>query len=316
MLSLLVRQIRFEAVGVNSYELVDPTGAELPAVMAGTHIDLMLGDGIVRQYSLCNDPAERHRYVIAVLLEGQGKGGSRRLHETLHVQDHVSVSLPRNNFPLADGAGKHLLIGGGIGVTPLKAMAHVLAAKGADFELHYCARSPEHASFRDELTQLGAGGHVAFHYDGGNTADGLDIAALLGGCAAGTHVYYCGPPGFMAACAAATAGWPSGTVHCEHFKAPEPERAAIQDTGTSTVQIASTGLRLEIPASRSMVDVLNDAGLDVETSCVSGLCGSCRVRYLSGEVDHQDFILSEDERAEYLTTCVSRAKGPVLVLDL
>ena len=161
-LSLLVRQIRFEAVGVNSYELVDPTGAELPAVMAGTHIDLMLGDGIVRQYSLCNDPAERHRYVIAVLLEGQGKGGSRRLHETLHVQDHVSVSLPRNNFPLADGAGKHLLIGGGIGVTPLKAMAHVLAAKGADFELHYCARSPEHASFRDELTQLGAGGHVAF----------------------------------------------------------------------------------------------------------------------------------------------------------
>ncbi len=320
-LSLLVRQIRFEAVGVNSYELVDPTGAELPAVTAGTHVDVLLGDGVVRQYSLCNDPAERHRYVIAVLLEGQGKGGSRRLHETLHVQDRVQVSLPRNNFALANGAGKHLLIGGGIGVTPLKAMAHALASCGADFELHYCARSPEHASFRDDLARLGAEGRVAFHYDGGNPANGLDIAALLRGHSAGTHVYYCGPPGFMAACAAATANWPAGTVHCEHFKAPEPERAAVQgteaqNTKVSTVQIASTGLRIEIPAGRSMVDVLNDAGLEVETSCVSGLCGSCKVRYLSGEVDHQDFILSEDERAEYLTTCVSRAKGPVLVLDL
>lgn len=314
-LSLLVRQIRFEAIGVNSYELVDPAGADLPAVTAGMHIDLMLGDGIVRQYSLCNDPAERHRYVIAVLLEGQGKGGSRRLHETLHVQDRVSVSLPRNNFALADGAGQHLLIGGGIGITPLKAMAHALAADGAKFELHYCARSPEHASFRDELARLDAGGRVAFHYDGGDPANGLDITALLRGRAVDTHVYYCGPPGFMAACAAAAADWPAGTVHSEHFKAPEPAQAA-QDAGTSTVQISSTGLRLEIPAGRSMVDVLNDAGLEVETSCVSGLCGSCKVRYLSGEVDHQDFILSEDERAEYLTTCVSRAKGPVLVLDL
>jgi len=316
MLSLLVRQIRFEAVGVNSYELVDPAGAELPAVMAGTHIDVLLGDGVVRQYSLCNDPAERHRYVIAVLLEGQGQGGSRRLHETLHVQDHVQVGLPRNNFTLADRASRHLLIGGGIGITPLKAMAHALAANGEEFELHYCARSPEHASFRNELARLGDGGRVAFHYDGGNPADGLDIAALLNGRASDTHVYYCGPPGFMAACAAATAGWPAGTVHCEHFKAPEPERPVDRDAGTAVVQIASTGLRLEIPASRSMVDVLNDAGLEVETSCVSGLCGSCKVRYLSGEVDHQDFILSEDERLEYLTTCVSRAKGSVLVLDL
>jgi len=315
MLSLLVRQIRFEAVGVNSYELVDPAGADLPAVTAGTHIDVLLDDGVVRQYSLCNDPAERHRYVIAVLLEGQGKGGSRKLHETLHVQDRVSVSLPRNNFALADGAGKHLLIGGGIGITPLKAMAHALASDGADFELHYCAKSPEHASFRDELARLGDGS-VTFHYDGGKPAAGLDIAALLRGRATSIHVYYCGPPGFMAACAAATADWPAGTVHSEHFKAPELAQSTVQDTVASTVQIASTGLCLDIPAGRSMVDVLNDAGLEVETSCVSGLCGSCKVRYLSGEVDHQDFILSEDERAEYLTTCVSRAKGPVLVLDL
>lgn len=321
MLSLLVRQIRFEAVGVNSYELVDPAGHDLPPVTAGTHIDLLLGDGVVRQYSLCNDPAERHHYVIAVLLEGEGNGGSRRVHETLHVQDRVSVSLPRNNFALADGAGKHLLIGGGIGITPLKAMAHALAAAGADFNLHYCAKSPEHAAFRGEIMKLGGDGRVAFHYDGGNPADGLDIAGLLRTPDAGTHVYYCGPPGFMAACAAAAAHWPAGTVHCEHFKAPvaTPGLAADQATNgaeTASVEIASTGLRLAIPPGVAVVDVLHEAGIMVDTSCVSGLCGSCRVRYLSGEVDHQDYILSEDDRAEYLTTCVSRPKGGVLVLDL
>lgn len=323
MLSLLVRQIRFEAEGVNSYELVDPAGHDLPPVSAGTHIDLLLGDGVVRQYSLCNDPAERRRYVIAVLLEGQGTGGSRRLHETLHVQDRVPVSLPRNNFALADGAVQHLLIGGGIGITPLKAMAHALAAAGADFQLHYCARSAAHATFRDELVALGADGRVAFHYDGGNPADGLDIAALLRAQEAGTHVYYCGPPGFMAACAAATAHWPAGTVHCEHFKAPAappgqaaPDAEAAPDAGTASVEIASTGLRLAVPPGVAVVDVLHEAGIMVDTSCVSGLCGSCRVRYLSGEVDHQDYILSEDDRAEYLTTCVSRPKAGVLVLDL
>ena len=317
MLSLLVRQIRFESVGVNSYELVDPAGHDLPPVSPGTHIDVLLGDGVVRQYSLCNDPAERHRYVIAVLLEGGGKGGSRRLHETLHVQDRVAVSLPRNNFALADGAGKHLLLGGGIGITPLKAMAHALTAAGADYRLHYCARSAEHATFRDELTALGGDGRVAFHYDSGNPANGLDIAALLRAQEAGTHVYYCGPPGFMAACAAATADWPAGTVHCEHFKAPVTAYVeTAPDAEGASVEIASTGLRLAIPPGTSVVDVLHEAGIMVDTSCVSGLCGSCRVRYLSGEVDHQDYILSDDDRAEYLTTCVSRPKSGVLVLDL
>jgi vanillate O-demethylase ferredoxin subunit len=151
----------------------------------------------------------------------------------------------------------------------------------------------------------------------------LDIAALLRAQDAGTHVYYCGPPGFMAACAAATAHWPAGTVHCEHFKAPAappgqaaPDAEAAPDAGTASVEIASTGMRLAIPPGVAVVDVLHEAGIMVDTSCVSGLCGSCRVRYLSGEVDHQDYILSEDDRAEYLTTCVSRPKAGVLVLDL
>jgi len=320
-LPLLVRQIRFEASGVNSYELVDPNGHELPPATAGSHIDVHLGGGLTRQYSLCGDPADRRRYVVAVLREDAGSGGSRRLHETLRVQDLVSVGLPRNNFALAAGAERHLLVGGGIGITPLKTMAHTLAAAGADFRLHYCARSPEHAAFRDELIALGGEGRVAFHYDGGNTADGLDIAALLRTQDAGTHLYYCGPPGFMAACAAAAAHWPVGTVHCEHFKAPAatPAPAAGLDVHaieTASVEIASTSLRLAIPPGVAVIDVLHEAGIMVETSCVSGLCGSCRVRYLSGEVDHQDYILSEDDRAEYLTTCVSRPKAGVLVLDL
>jgi len=286
-LPLLVRQIRFEAAGVNSYELVDPNGHELPPATAGSHVDVHLGGGLTRQYSLCGDPADRRRYVIAVLREDAGSGGSRRLHETVRVQDLIPVGLPRNNFALAAGAKRHLLLGGGIGITPLKTMAHTLAAAGAEFTLHYCARSPGHAAFRDELMALGGEGRVAFHYDGGNTADGLDI----------------------------------GTVHCEHFKAPAATPGPAADpsapaTETASVEIASTGLRLAVPPGVAVVDMLHEAGIMVETSCVSGLCGSCRVRYLSGEVDHQDFILSEDDRAEYLTTCVSRPKAGVLVLDL
>lgn len=316
-LSLLVRQIRFEAVGINSYELVDPNGGELPSAPPGSHIDIHLKDGTIRQYSLSNDPADRRRYVIAVLREEGGRGGSKLLHDSLHVQHRVTVSLPRNNFALAPDAKRHLLIGGGIGITPLKAMAHQLDAAGANYHLHYCAKTADHAAFREEFATLDAKGQVSFHFDGGNPADGLDIAGLLRSHDGVTHVYYCGPPGFMAACAAATAHWPKGMVHSEHFKAPVADAAtSAVAAGTGIIEIASTGQRLEIPPGQSIVDVLNDAGIAVPTSCVSGLCGTCTVRYISGEVDHQDHILDEEERRSQLTTCVSRPAGGILVLDL
>jgi vanillate O-demethylase ferredoxin subunit len=319
LLSLLVRQIRFEAVGINSYELVDPDRELLPSWDAGSHLDIHLPGGIIRQYSLCGDPADHSRYVIAVLKEENGRGGSRLLHETLQVQNIVNVSPPRNNFGLVPAAKRYVLIGGGIGITPLKAMAHELAASGKEFSLHYCAKGPHYAAFREQLDAISK---TAFHYDGGNPANGLDIASLLKTYDEGTHVYYCGPGGFMAACAAATAHWPKGSVHNEHFKTPVlppatvPGEIAEPAVDNFTVQIASTGAIFDIPADRNIVDVLGDADITIETSCVSGLCGTCKVKFLDGTVDHRDFILSDEERQDHLTACVSRATSARLVLDL
>ena len=319
--SLLVRQVRLEAIGINSYELVHPDGRELPEAAAGSHIDVYLPGDLVRQYSLCNDPSDRSRYLIAVLKDERGRGGSRLLHEMLQVSNIISVSRPRNNFPLHPHASRHLLLGGGIGITPLKSMAHSLAAEGKDFELHYCAKGPEYAAFRDELQSIRSSHRIHIYYDGGNPANGLQIGDLLKERPEGTHLYYCGPAGFMAACASSSSHWPSGTVHSEHFRAPDRPLPVPDDVDSGAadnfiVEIASTGVELDIPSDRSIVDVLNEAGIGVETSCVSGLCGSCKVKFLSGTVDHRDFILSEEERVDHLTTCVSRATSRKLVLDL
>lgn len=314
-LSMQIRQIRCEAIGVNSYELVDPGGGELPAVVAGSHIDVHLDNGMIRQYSLCSDPADRRRYVIAVLHEASGRGGSRWLHETLHAQDFLQISLPRNNFCLDPTAARHVLIAGGIGITPLKAMTHSLVRRGEDFVLHYCARSAAYAAFAEELVKLAGDDHVHLHYDGFEHHGRLDVAALLNHSAPGTHLYHCGPPALMAACTAATAHWPAGTVHSERFKPPAPIQSKAT-AGEFTLEIASTGERIAVAEGRSIADVLNAHGIQVPTSCVSGLCGTCKLRYLHGQVDHMDYILSDEERAEYLTSCVSRARSPVLVLDL
>jgi ferredoxin-NADP reductase len=317
-LELMVRQIRFEGKGINSYEFVDPAGGSLPPFTAGAHIDVHLTGSLVRQYSLSNAPSERHRYVIGVLRDEAGRGGSKAVHETWRVQDRVRVSVPRNNFELAADARKVILLAGGIGVTPLKAMAHRLEEAGIDYEMHYCARDESCTAFASELAAIKAGGRLHFHFDQGDPAQGLDIAALLREPEADQHVYYCGPGGFMKACAAASGHWPAGTVHFEHFKVPE--RAASDSVaaavGEFIVKIASTGQMIPVASDQSIADALEDAGVTVETSCRAGLCGTCKVRYLSGEVEHNDCILDDAEKHEYLTACVSRATSPELVLDL
>lgn len=342
-LKLLVRQIRFEGKGIHSYEFVDPEERDLPAFDAGAHIDIHLGDDLIRQYSLCNAPDDHKRYVIAVLRDENGRGGSRAVHERVHVQDIVRVSRPRNNFALVDDAKKVILLAGGIGVTPLKAMAHALEARGVDYELHYCARDAGCAAFAETFDALHENGRVHYHFDGGDPAAGLDIAGLLHAPRQGTHVYYCGPGGFMKACADATRHWPTGTVHFEHFKAPAraaapravkdvsgvndanivdtpssdtADGATSQATGGFDVKIQSTGRTIVVKPEQSLAEALEEAGVVIETSCRAGLCGTCKVRYLSGEVEHNDCILSDDEKGEFLTTCVSRASSKLLVLDL
>ena len=217
---LRIRSITYLAVRINGYELVDREGNTLPSFTAGAHISLRLGAGLVRDFSLWNDPAECARYCIAVLREPEGQG-SREWHERVRVGDIVEASAPRNNFPLAAEAARHLLIAGGIGITPIMAMIAELRRNRADFRLHYCTRSPKETAFLDDLAILAAQSRVQFHHDGGDPAKGLDIAATLREYALGTHLYYCGPVGMMAAAEAASRHWPAGTVHCEYFAGPK-----------------------------------------------------------------------------------------------
>jgi len=222
---LRLRSITYLTPSINAYELVDPQGGDLPPFEAGAHITVALGE-VLRDYSLWSDPAERRSYGIAVLREKEGSG-SRHLHDALRVGVMIRVSPPRNHFPLAPEAQRHLLLAGGIGITPIMAMLAELRRRKADFMLHYCTRSGEETAFLDELSLLAALGRVEFHHDGGDPARGLDIAALLRDYTPGTHLYYCGPQGLMTASRAATAHWPEGSVHCEHFKGPAAARPEL-----------------------------------------------------------------------------------------
>jgi ferredoxin-NADP reductase len=275
-----------------------------------------LGDGVWRDYSLWNDPAERRRYCIAVLREKLGEG-SRRLHDAVRVGEGVEVALPRNHFPLAADAEHHLLLAGGIGITPIMAMVAELKRRRAEFRLHYCTRSPERTAFREELDLLAALGRVVFHYDGGDPAKGLDIAALLRERPPGAHLYYCGPAGMMAAAAAASAHWPAGTVHCEYFTGPAAAAPArLEEERPFRVRLAGSGGEYEIMPGETILDVLRRHGVDTRSSCELGYCGACLTRYLEGEPDHRDPILGEVARQTHLLICCSRAKSDVLVLDL
>jgi vanillate O-demethylase ferredoxin subunit len=314
-LQLRVRAVCCEAEGINSYDLVDPKEADLPPFTAGAHIDVHLPGNVIRQYSLCNDPRERHRYVVAVLREATGRGGSQTMHRDVRAGDLLAVSAPRNNFPLAETAARHLLIAGGIGVTPLVAMIHRLQSIGADFTLHYCTRAPEKTAFTGALAALIRAGRVIVHHDYGNPANGLDVARLLAQHAPGTHLYCCGPSGLMAAVKSAAAGWPAGTLHFEYFAAPAVARDPAA-AGEFQVRVASTGQLIAIPKDKSILETLREHGLSIESSCEAGACGTCQTRYLDGEPDHRDYVLTDEDQKKFLMVCVSRAKSAILTLDL
>lgn len=306
-----------EAEDILSFELALPNGACLPPFAAGAHIDIHLAGGLVRQYSLCNAPSERRRYVIAVLKEPAGRGGSLAMHH-LKPGDRVAVLGPRNNFPLAGReADFHLMLAGGIGVTPMLAMIAELKARKADFRLHYCTRSKDRTAFLRRLKPLIRQGRVVLHHDDGEPARGLDIAKTLAEPRPGQHAYVCGPAGFMAAAKAAVGAWPPHAVHFEHFNAVAlTEEEAVWDNVPFKVRIKKTGELLEVPAARSIVKVLREHGIEIETSCEEGYCGTCITRYVEGEPVHRDTVLSEGERQSYVMVCRARSRSPVLVLDI
>jgi ferredoxin-NADP reductase len=312
---LRVQAIRWQAQGICSYELVDPQGHAVEPFEAGAHVDLHLPGGIVRSYSLAGDPSDTSHWLLGVLLEPKSRGGSSAMHNKVRVGDLLEVGIARNAFPMASDAKHSILIAGGIGITPLKSMSHALKAAGASFELHYCARSTSHIAFMKELQQVVPQGHLHLHFDGGEPSKGLDISDLLKVVEPNTHVYYCGPAGFMGACASASAHWPKDAVHCEHFKAPDVKPLNLPD-GAFEVHLVKSGETIQVGPDQTIVRAIELTGRRVSTSCLSGLCGACKVDYVAGEVDHRDFILNDEERARCLTVCVSRAKGQSLSLNL
>ncbi|HZP79811.1 MAG TPA: PDR/VanB family oxidoreductase [Pseudolabrys sp.] len=329
-LQVFVRAVTRQGEDINAYEVVDPAGKLLPAFEAGSHIDVDVpGEaGLVRQYSLCGDPEDRSRYLFAVQREPGGRGGSKAIHERVHVNSTLTISEPRNNFALRPSARRHLLLAGGIGITPMMAMLRHLQRTGAEYTLHYCTRSPSRTAFLDILQPFIAEGRVSIHWDNGNPADGLDVKATLSAYGEGTHLYYCGPPGFMGAVAAASAHWPSGTTHREFFtpsandpaipsQSPAEPAAAQTELGSKfQVRLARSGQTLDIPEDKTILQVLRENDVSVETSCELGVCGTCRTRVLEGQPDHRDFVLEAQEQQSEMTVCCSRSKTPLIVLDL
>jgi vanillate O-demethylase ferredoxin subunit len=305
-----------EAEGIVSLELGRPDGAALPAFSAGSHIDVQVPGGPVRQYSLCNDASENHRYRIAVLRDAASRGGSTGMHDAVREGDMLHISEPRNHFPLVH-AQRTLLFAGGIGVTPLLCMAQRLAALDADFTLHYCTRSPERTAFRAEIAASRYAERVRFHFDNGPPSQILNVPRALGPHEPGTHLYICGPAGFINYLLqnAQGMGWPAEQIHLEYFSAAPQDTSADQ---AFEVKLASSGKTFRVAADQTVVRALQQHGVEILTSCEQGVCGTCITRVLEGECDHRDMYFTDQEKAkqDQFTPCCSRAKSAVLVLDL
>ncbi len=289
---------------------VHPTRPQLPAWTPGAHVDLRLANGRVRQYSLCGDPADLSSYEIAIKRETDGRGGSVWAHANLADGAIAHVSAPRNNFALVSGAQTTLLVGGGIGVTPLVSMARELAGRDADYRFHFCARSAQGAPLLSTLREIcGSRLSTWFAADG----DRFD-PVVLGPPREGTHIYACGPARLLSAvqegCAAA--GWSPGQVHTEVFGALVDENFKPEPFD---VRLATSGKVVHVPANRSILDVLRDEGMALPSSCELGVCGSCICRYRDGTVLHRDVVIPLAERQDRIALCVSRARVS-LTLDL
>jgi vanillate O-demethylase ferredoxin subunit len=312
-LRVRIAQREEAATDIVALELVPAEGDELPPFEAGAHLDVEVAPGLVRQYSLCNPPGERHRYRLGVLRDPASRGGSLAVHRDLMAGRLLEVGLPRNQFALVADDRPVVLAAGGIGITPLLAMAHALHARGTPFTLHYCVRSRDRAAFVTEIERSGFGGALRLHLDDGPDSQRLSLDDLFADREA--HVYCCGPEGFIAhVCAGAAARhWPSDRMHIEHFKAD-----VDQAGGAFTVEARRSGVTVLVPEGRSAAQVLTEAGVAVPLSCEQGICGTCLVAVIEGVPDHRDEYQTDEEKAAntHMTPCCSRARSARLVLDL
>ncbi|MGW1024809.1 PDR/VanB family oxidoreductase [Streptomyces sp. NPDC002577] len=298
------------------FDLARADGGELWEYEPGAHVDVQVGEaGLIRQYSLCGPPGIRKQYRLAVLHDPASRGGSRAMH-ALAEGDTLRIAAPRNRFGLTP-ARRHLLLAGGIGITPLLSMAQALDAAGGEYHLHYCARSRTEAAFVPELEDHP---RVTLHFDDQAPEQLLDLGRDVGDPAPDTAVYVCGPGGFMdyVLGRAAELGWPAAALHKERFTASTPAAEPGGGEGDGfTVRLSSTGAEYLVPEDQTILDVLLANGVEAPYSCGQGICGECIVRVRAGEPDHRDDVLTDDERAEGLfTPCSSRSRSPILELEL
>jgi len=315
-LNVLLKGITFEAERINTYTLQAIDGGALPAFTAGAHIELHLAPSLIRSYSLTNDPAERHRYVIAVKHEVSGRGGSAHVHARLKVGDVLQVSAPHNNFVYDEGKHASIFIAGGIGITPILSMMRRATALGRRWSLHYTSRTRRDAAFVAEIDALaaasGSEAHIVFDQEAGGVA--LDIAAIVARASDDTHVYCCGPLPMLEAFRATTRSRPPHTVHLEYFS-PVQEAATA---GGFEVRLAKSGRSVAVAPGKTILETLLDAGLPVSYACGEGTCGTCETTVIEGVPDHRDVFLTDEEHAanRQIMICCSGAKTPLLVLDL
>lgn len=316
---VVVSEKIYETTDICGYTLVDPAGAPLPSFTAGAHIDVCLGNGLIRSYSLCNDPQEVYRYQLSVRLDPASRGGSSAMHR-IKLGETLHISEPRNFFPLVSGSHHSILIGGGIGITPLLAMAYDLHAHKASFELHYATRSARQTAFRDRLSDSPFSHRVYLHHDDEQSNRKPDLDAIFGCHDNECHVYICGPSGFMAAVMshALEAGWSSALLHTESFGRGSYGEDGSFNGSSFEVVIRSTGKSVWVGPQQSVVSALAQEGIKIPISCEQGVCGTCITRIFDGIPDHKDLFLTPEEQAggKVFTPCCSRAKSSKLVLDL
>ncbi len=311
LMTLVVTGKAMLAVDICGIELARADGSALPPFEAGAHIAVRTPNGGMRHYSLSNDPAETHRYVLGIKAERDGGGGSAAMVEDLAEGDAIQVSSPQNDFQLVP-APAYILIAGGIGITPIMAMARQLRRTRTPFKLIYCTRTPETTAFGDELAGADFADHVTLHHDQGDPAQAYDFWDLFE-TPGKAHVYCCGPSTLMEEVRGVSGHWPPGAIHFEDFAS---DAAAPQANDTAfVVRRAGTGDVFAVPADRSILEALRSAGENPPTSCESGTCGTCKTALISGRADHRDLVLEESEKKDHIMICVSRALSDELVLD-
>lgn len=314
-MKVFIKSKQIEADDIVSLELVPIDDCSLPSFEAGAHIDLHLPNGLIRQYSLCNSPSETHRYLIAILKDTESRGGSEAVHRLVNAGDEIEISAPRNLFPLNCEAKKTLLFAGGIGVTPILAMAETLHRLGKDFDMHYCAHSQSRAAFISRIQSSPFAEKVTSYFADKNQK--IDAQAIIGAATAGTHLYVCGPSGFMTFIidTATSQNWPKEHIHQEYFSAESVDKS---HDAAFVVEIKSTGKIIDISAKQSVLEALEEADIFLPVSCEEGICGTCVTGVLEGEPEHRDVFLTDAEKAanDQFTPCCSRSKSARLVLDL